>query len=388
MSHNNLPGITDDGAWCWFQNPRAIRYDGHTDRTYLGWVSRAGDIDVGAVDHETQSITHATLEPSFEEDDHDAPGLCFDQKDHLIAFYTAHGGPEIRYRRSQEPESIAEFGPVQTVSPSTNHTYANPRWLDGDLYVFYRNGSGNLTAIRSADGGESWSQEQAIITTGGRHWCVYFQLSEVGHGGIEIAMTFAYGGGHHPHRDIRHVRFDGDRITAADGTVLANTPPLEFDATPLVFDSAATGNDAWVWDCAVGDGQPAIAFAEIRSETDHAYRYARWTDTGWRSQQLIDAGSNIVAGEVETYYSGGVYLDHEEPTIAYAAVGDNTGSSIQRIDVETDGSPTELIDDSVQNVRPVVPRNRHPELPVVWMHGRYDHYANQAYGTAIRSTDG
>lgn len=35
-----------DGAWSWFQDPRAVHYVGAHDRTYIGYVTSAGDIDV------------------------------------------------------------------------------------------------------------------------------------------------------------------------------------------------------------------------------------------------------------------------------------------------------------------------------------------------------
>ena len=35
--------IIDDGAWCWFSDPRAIRYEGEFDKTYIGSVSSKGN---------------------------------------------------------------------------------------------------------------------------------------------------------------------------------------------------------------------------------------------------------------------------------------------------------------------------------------------------------
>lgn len=38
--------FTDDGAWCWFQDPRAVQYTGDHDRTDTKWVTVDGDIEV------------------------------------------------------------------------------------------------------------------------------------------------------------------------------------------------------------------------------------------------------------------------------------------------------------------------------------------------------
>src|SRR5680860_677928 len=40
-----------DGGWSWFQDPRAVTYTGDQTRTYVGWVTPAGDVTVGSYDH-------------------------------------------------------------------------------------------------------------------------------------------------------------------------------------------------------------------------------------------------------------------------------------------------------------------------------------------------
>jgi hypothetical protein len=42
--------LVADGAWCWFQDPRAVHYVGVHDRTYIGYVTSKGDIDIAAQD--------------------------------------------------------------------------------------------------------------------------------------------------------------------------------------------------------------------------------------------------------------------------------------------------------------------------------------------------
>jgi hypothetical protein len=379
--------LSNDGAWCWFQDPRAVRHVGRADRTYTGWVTRGGDIEVASYDHATGDVERTTLHADFEEDDHDAPSVYVDEDDRLLVFYTAHGGPEIHYRRSAGPEDVTSFEPARTIAPSGGHTYPNPRRLGDELFLFYRNGNGSLSFVTSGDDGRTWSEERELVTTGGRDWCVYFKISAVRDGTVDAGLTYAQGGRHEPHRHVRHARFDGRELRTADGDAVGGDgEPTTIWETPSVYDSDDTGHDAWIWDCSATDGVPELVYAELRSQTDHAYRYARWTGEGWRDVPLADAGSHIVEGNDETYYSGGVYLDHERTGVCYLSVGDHANSVLERAETVDGGESwetTTVADGGGQNVRPVVPRNRSDDLPVLWMRGSYTYYANREYDTGI-----
>jgi hypothetical protein len=368
-----------DGAWCWFQAPRALRHVGGHDRTYAGWVSPEGDIVAGYRDHDTGERGTVTLHERFERDDHDNP--AFHVADgRLLAFYTRHGGPEIHYREV-DPGSLS-LGPEETIAPSSEHTYPNPRVLDGDLHLFYRNARGSLAYVVRE--GEDWSGERELITTGGREWCVYPQVSAVADGRVAVALTFAEGGTHDPHRDVRCVTFDGNVVRTVGGRALGVAPEsVAFSETPVVYDSGS-GHHAWVWDCAHA-AQPEIVYATFPSTDDHRYRYARWTGEEWHDEALVDAGSHIVEGNAETYYSGGAALDGAESGVCYLSVGDHDGSELLRYERGVGGwtATTVAEADGEQNVRPVVARNRHPDTPVLWLRGRYTYYADGGYETRI-----
>ena len=42
--------VADDGAWCWFSDPRSIYYKGIHERIYTGFVTSQGDIMVSSED--------------------------------------------------------------------------------------------------------------------------------------------------------------------------------------------------------------------------------------------------------------------------------------------------------------------------------------------------
>lgn len=371
-----------DGAWCWFQDPRAVRHVGTHDRTYTGWITAAGDVAVARYDHETGEAARTTLHADFERDDHDAPTFHVDDAGRLLVFYTAHNGPAVHVRRGERPESVASFGPDRTVAPSTEHTYPDPRAIGDDLSLFYRNAAGSVACVTSPDGGDSWSAERELVTTDGREWCVYRKVSAVRDGAVDLGLTYAAGGGHDPHRDVRHLRFDGEELLTADGASLGRQVTL-WDA-PAVYDSEETGHDAWVWDCSVAGGAPELVYAELRAEDDHAYRYAAYDGGAWRDVPLAEAGSHAVDDDWETYYSGGVALDHENPGVCYYSAGDREESALYRAETPDGGASwarTELAAGE-QNLRPVVPRNRHPDLSVLWLRGDYGHYRGE-YETAV-----
>lgn len=378
--------FTEDGAWCWFQDPRATRYVGQHDRTYAGWVSRDGDIELGAYDHDAAETTVTTLHAGFEPDDHDAPGVTFLPDGRVVALYSRHGGPDVRYRVTRDPEDVTTFGQERVLAPSTGHTYANPRWLDGDLHLFYRNAEGTLAYVISEDEAETWSDERELVTTDGRDWCVYFKIDRARDGSVDVGMTFAEGGTDNPHRHVHHARFDGSALTAADGSTLAGDEdlPVTFWNAPAVYDSDATDHDAWIWDCRAPDGAPALAYAELRSVDDHRYRVARWTNGEWVDEEVCAAGRYITAGNDERYYSAGITLDDADAGTCYVAVGDHEGSRIERRERGADGwAATALTDEDAQHVRPYVPWRRSDDLPVLWMEGSYTHYLGEDYDTAL-----
>ncbi len=66
----NFASVCEDGAWCWFSDPRAVYYEGKHKRTYVGWITRWGHIEVGYYDHETGESKQVRLHQNLQRDDH------------------------------------------------------------------------------------------------------------------------------------------------------------------------------------------------------------------------------------------------------------------------------------------------------------------------------
>ena len=122
--------MTDDGAWCWFADPRAVYYTGKLDRTYVGWVNKAGDIKLAAVDNKTSKIETVTLKKNLQKDDHANPALLVRDDGRIVVFYSAHNGDKMFYRISKKPEDISSWSDEMSLAANTQgkygFTYPNP----------------------------------------------------------------------------------------------------------------------------------------------------------------------------------------------------------------------------------------------------------------------
>ncbi len=383
-----------DGAWSWFADPRAVHHQGRHRRTYVGWVARDGDVKVAAYDHDTLAKTTALIAPRVEVDDHANPAIQVLPDGHVRAYYSAHGGARMWYRTSLAPEDVSAWSPAvalpENSAGSRGFTYPNPIHLAADArtYLFWRGGDYNPTFATQADGSEAWTPVRSLISAPGAR--PYVKYDGDGADTIHIAFTNA-----HPAEsgdvNIYYVAYRDGALRRADGTAIGplGTPIRPADAD-LVYDAP---HNAWIHDVAHdAEGRPILVFAAFPSRADpradHRYFYARWTGAGWVTREITPAGGSISEDPREPFYSGGITLDHEDPSVVYLsrAVGGAhevetwrtlDGGATWTSEAVTAGSDT-------KNVRPVSPRGLLPfsgDMSVLWMRGRYPYYLT--YQTSI-----
>src|SRR5688572_31907794 len=99
--------FAEDGAWCWFSDPRAIYFNGKYRRTYAGWIDHAGNVTVGFYDHDRKTIETTIVHKELEVDDHDNPGLFLDKEGKLWLTYSKHSGDRIYLVKTKNPEDIS-----------------------------------------------------------------------------------------------------------------------------------------------------------------------------------------------------------------------------------------------------------------------------------------
>jgi BNR repeat-containing family member/PKD domain/Concanavalin A-like lectin/glucanases superfamily len=384
-----------DGAWSWFGDPRAVTHDG---RTYVGWVDRQGDVMVSSYDHATGERVTAVLQARLQQDDHANPSLHVRPDGRLVVFYSRHVGPAMHYRVSTQPGDVTAWEPPRTVPTNTTgirgYTYPNPIPLadEATTYLFWRGGNYNPTFSTQADGSGSWSPARTLIRMPGER--PYTKYASSGGDTIHVAYTNA-----HPQEfgdvNVYYARVREGRIERAGGqragTLAEPIAPADGD---LVFDPP---QPAWVHDVAADpDGDPVIVLASFPAVGDHRYHYARWTGSEWEVHEITAAGGSFRGDGGSPYYSGGLTLDHEDPSRVYLSRQVGPGSWHAEVWTTADGgeswSSQSLTPGSAErNVRPVSPRGWTPfggDLGVVWMRGGYQSYVDYQTSIAGLAADG
>lgn len=359
-----------DGGWCWFGDPRAVTYTGEHTRTYVGWVDREGDITVSSYDHGGGTRSLAVLHVALERDDHASPSLQVRPDGRLAVFYSKHNGAALFYRVSTNPEDVSAWGPEQSVptnapvapgAGSWGYTYPNPIRLadEGATYLFWRGANAQPTFSVQDDGESGWSTAANLVSVPGER--PYTKYDSSGGDTIHVAFTNA-----HPREtpdvNLYYARYRGGAIERADGTAVGSigTPIAPTDADK-VFDGP---ENAWVHDVAADSaGRPVIVFASFPAADDHRYHYARWTGSSWDVHQITPAGGSISADGHEAQYSGGITLDHEDPSRVYLSREVGTAWAVEIWTTSNGGAnwvSQAVTSDSAKNVRPVSPRGLMP----------------------------
>jgi hypothetical protein len=379
------------GSWCWFGDPRAVGV-GVRDETFVGWIGWHGQITVGA--YAAHGFVGSRVIGRLAVDDHGAPSILIEPDGRLTVFWSGHSGPTMNYRTSLRLYDVRAWGPLRHVRSELRgpkgFTYPNPEMLSQEhdrLYLFWR--------------GADWSQDYATRTSAGK-WSSAQRLIAVprqrpyvkvaSNGRDTIAFAFTNG---HPRGVVTSVYYaayrDGALWTAA-GRKIARLgggaiAPRQAD---LVYDANKTGIRAWVWDVALdSDGRPVIVYATFPSPSRHLYWYATWSGRRWVSHLVTVGGPSISPHTIETEYSGGIVLDHADPSIVYLSRKVAGAFEIERWTTPDHGYSwkysTVVRTGRVDDVRPVVPRGADGgPIRLLWLHGRYVGY--KRYRTSIAFT--
>lgn len=400
---DGLPGesyavLATDGAWCWFGDPRAVFYRGEHRRTFVGFVTSTGDVTLAHYDHDSKEVASAVVAEHLQEDDHASPAVLVRPDGRLIVFYSGHRGRWMIYRTCTNPEDIASWGKPHAASGHTSevsgYTYPNAALLAGERdkrYVFWR-GTDFLPMFSVTETGLSWSEPVALIRGDGER--PYVKVASDGVATIHFAFTNDHPGSE-PANSIYYVSYRDSTFRRADGSILGTMEdlPLAFEEMDLVYDAAHAGARAWLWDLAFdSSGNPVIAYVTFPAEEDHRYRYARWDGTAWVDTELTPAGSWFPTGGerhryFEPYYSGGIALDHSDPSVVYLSRPIGGVFEIERWTTPDGGrswsSEAVTSGSASNNVRPLVPLGRSVDGPgLLWMNGPYTDYKH--YSTSLR----
>jgi hypothetical protein len=169
--------------------------------------------------------------------------------------------------------------------------------------------------------------------------------------------------------------------------------PLDPAACDIVYDATITSEKAWIWDIAPDEnGLPVIVYVRFKDDHNHVYYYASFKDGNWFNHELVNSGSwfpHTIDGEIEREpnYSGGLVLDHQDPSRIFLSRDKNGIFEIEQWETHNKGEDwtiTPITENSTNdNVRPFVVRKypRSEKPLVLWMNLReYIHYTKYDAG--------
>ena len=384
--------LASSAGWTWFTDPRSVHHQGLHNRTYTGWVAQDGSIQISSYDHDTGRRVVVTLKARLQIDDHDNPSILVRPDGRLMVFWSTHAGPTMWYRRSLHPEDITSWEPERVFPTNTSgtfgYTYSNPMQLSAEgnrIYLFWRGGNFNPAMSTSLDG-NSWTPARTVIYNPGQRPYVKYASN----GRDTIAMAFTESHPRATRTSIYYAAYRAGALRRADGSVIksVSTLPIAPTSGQKVYDQATSGK-AWVHDVALdAAGRPVIVYAVFPTDTDHRYRYARWDGTRWVDRELVRAGRSMSVDPSEPNYSGGISLDHDDPSIVYLSREVNGVFEVEAWSTPDGGASwtsRPLTAPSAQNnYRPISPRGQTTDdMDIVWMHGTYPSYQN--FKTGLRT---
>ena len=419
--------VADEGAWCWFADPRALHYEnaaGTINATYIGYIDVHGNVKATQYDWLTHRKTDVLVRSYFQPDDHNNPTFLVLPDERVMIFYTRHTDePRIWYRISQKPGDITALGEEKYLATANNTTYPSPFILTDDpdhIYLCWQGINWHPTIARltmpDADGNcrFDFGPKQIVQSTGARPYAKY---QSNGRDKIYVSYTT----GHPDNEQPDWLYFNVIDINRGNGPILRDLKGTQLSVINNgVFNVNKTDSYAsqypativdrtanirnWVWQIALDkDEHPVIAYPHIDdAKTTHVYWYARWNGTSWTNTWVQYGGHAFHHNwnSTERCYSGGMALDPDNINDLYLSIPTKDGkynkdgvNEIWRYTIDDQGkvaASQQLTFNSPKgNARPyVIPGSNGSPLRLVWMQGDYYYWMvnknyPKGYPTAI-----
>ena len=401
--------VAEEGAWCWFADPRALHYDngGTINATYIGYIDVHGNIKATQYDWIKHQKSDVLIRSCFQPDDHDNPTFIVLPDERVMIFYTRHTDEaKIWYRISTKPGDITSLGSEKYLTTANNTTYPSPFILSDDpnhIYLCWRgiNWHPTIARLTMPDSNDNCSfdfgPKQIVQSTGARPYAKY---QSNGKDKIYLSYTTGHPDNEQPNWlyfnviDINHG--NGPILRDIKGTQLSvinngvfNVNKQSSYATSYpytVVDNTANIRN-WVWQITLdSDEHPVIAYTHIdNAKTSHVYWYSRWTGSEWRNTWVQYGGHAFHKNwnSTELCYSGGMAVDPDNINDLYLSIPTTNGAynkdgvyEIWKYTINDDGTvgaSEQLTSGSEKNnVRPfIIPGSKNSSMRLTWMHGDY-----------------
>ena len=405
----DLHVLDDDGAWCWFEDERAVMRDGilHVGTVSAGTKDPERQGDVNLLQHiwMQDSTRVVELHDRLERDDHDSPSLTWLPGGELLAVYAKHGSDsKMRWRtsKSRKVRDFSEERVLQVHTKGSGLTYSNTFWMEElpsggpGLINFFRGRGWNPTGTMSTDMGDSWSRPSPLLLGPGRP---YMRYVSDGQGTVHFAVSEQ-----HPRNfdtGIRHGKLVGAQILDSNDNPIGSFP--EQAAMVAHLSTVFTGTAdrvAWCNDIRLdGSAQPVITYSVQwdsaglpvgQGGDDCRYRYARLVDGKWTDHPVAHAGHRLYSKEDD--YTGLIGIDPRNVnTVVFSTNADPVSGEplISTTDGErhwelyrgrtADGGASWAFDaitanSSEDNIRPVFAVGSKNKSIVTWLRGEYTTY--------------
>ncbi|MEY8244927.1 BNR-4 repeat-containing protein [Heminiphilus faecis] len=394
--------VTDEGAWCWFADPRALHYrnqNGTIDRSYIGYIDIHGNIKAMQYDFIGKRQDEVLVRSYFQPDDHNNPTFLVLPDERIMVFYSRHTDePCFYYRVSREPGDITTLGEEKIIKTANNTTYPSPFILSDDpdhIYLCWRGIKWHPTIARlslpDADDNVTVTDGpyQIVQSTGARPYAKY-----ASDGKSRIYLTYTTG---HPDNELPDWLYyntidinglllkdiAGNTLSRiADGPFKVNKSADYAKTYPLTLVDAPADRN-WVWQIVPDKkGNPVIALVRISADKgSHDYYRAKWTGKKWLKTYLGNGGGHFhQTPGLEKCYSAGMAIDDADTDIVYCSmpVRGKQGLVYEIIKYTLDDagrivSTKQVTRDSrFNNIRPfMLPASEGSPLRLAWMHGDY-----------------
>ncbi|MEE4284618.1 MAG: BNR-4 repeat-containing protein, partial [Mariniphaga sp.] len=106
---NTANVFTEDGAWCWFSDPRAIYYD--ENLVITGWIKKDGSVEVASLDLNSREKKFNNIYPQMEVDDHDNPAFTILPNGNVFTMFAWHSTKKgVIFNQTLNGPDVKSFG--------------------------------------------------------------------------------------------------------------------------------------------------------------------------------------------------------------------------------------------------------------------------------------
>jgi hypothetical protein len=416
----NLIQFNDNGAWCWYQDERAI-IDTVEEKLIVGSVGsdngvggppRDGLIEAVILDLQSRLPQKYTLMDTYC-DDHNTAAFLVRPDGKYTAFYALHNSNTISYYRIFDAgawgvQQTFDWNAERPGGVNYNTTYSNLFYLssEGRMFNFSRghdNGSPNF--MYSDDGGDTWDYGGQLARSNiGGYSRGYYKYWGNGVDRIDFICTET-----HPRNyntSIYHGYVQNGNVYNSFGTEVDTSiydasfiPTTDTFTTVFAANTVLNGDTmthCWNDDVRRYEDGTIAAIISARTEDDdvdpdHCFIYCRFDGSVWKSTYLVNAGKKMYDSEQD--YVGLGALHPNDPNTIYISTpydprDNSTFLEVREIfkgvtsDSGATWSWTPITFKSVRdNFRPIVPLWDENNTALLWWRGTY--LSAQNYDAAI-----